>query len=151
MTGSGEAAMTDLTEMVDWLRGVVNGDLAKAKAATPGPWHWDDTRRGLDMGPRLVSEVDDDPDGVIRGWGSGQELDGEGLVVSPENQAHIATHDPNDTIARCEQELEIIETCSFWLHEDDRGVDPCAKAVLEGLAYGYRNRPGWKIAWKPFS
>lgn len=142
--------MTDLTEMVDWLRGVVSGDLQKAKAATSGPW----SVNSENLAETIYGAEDV---AVVAGsrWG------GEAPVFESDADAlHIATHDPRDTIARCEAELAIIDehprtqagsklgkeckTCS-----GDHWGEPYPCPTLRALAYGYRNRDGWKETWRP--
>lgn len=149
--------MTDLTEMVEWLRREVKSDKAAAFAcmskANPGEGHW--TFAGM--------QVRDD-----RGH----------LVVQhtwPNEGAHIATHDPRDTIARCEAELAIVGKhrpvpCPDGLEDlivcsycgptgDDSGAWPVSRDpdylrtlfwpcdLIKDLAHGYRHRPGWKETW----
>jgi hypothetical protein len=43
----------------------------------------------------------------------------------------------------------IVETCRYWLHEDDRGVDPCAQGVLAGLAAEWSTHPEYRTEWTP--
>lgn len=51
--------------------------------------------------------------------------------------SHIVHHDPESVARRCAADREIVETCAFWLHENDAGIDPCARSVLNHLARGY--------------
>jgi hypothetical protein len=150
--------MTNLTEMVDWLRSTVRGDLEKARAATPGPW----SVNSKDLAETIYGA---DHVAVVAGsrWG------GEAPVFESDADAiHIATHDPGDTIARCETELAILNEhapqgrmccriCTapeLEIHGDGGAVwehtpvaNPCRTVQL--LGYGYRHRDGWKERWRP--
>lgn len=54
------------------------------------------------------------------------------------NKALLAEQSDWATVLRrCAAHRRIVETCRFWLHENDAGVDPCAEAVLRDLAADY--------------
>lgn len=55
--------------------------------------------------------------------------------------SHIVRHDPASVLRRCAADRRIVETCQFWLHENDAGTDPCAADVLRDLADGYGVAP----------
>lgn len=40
-----------------------------------------------------------------------------------------------------------VETCEAWLHEDDRGIDPCAAGVLAIHAQRFVSHPDHDPAW----
>lgn len=122
--------MTDLTEMVEWLRREIESEKLAAEKATPGPWRWSD----------LSGQVREDSQ-------FGRAVTTAARTVA--DLVHIATHDPRDTIARCGAELAIIDA--------HYPIDPCdahdaslntiACPTLEHLAHGRRHRPGWKEGW----
>jgi len=96
---------------------------------------------------------------------------GEEIVVYDEGSpdeyqaAHIALNDPQDTIARCEAELAILDEhypqdrgesipgadCGICWHVGVPGASepyPCRTVRL--LASGYKHRPGYREEdWKP--
>lgn len=129
--------------MVEWLRRTIEGDKAAAEAATPGPWEAvvDDHGRGEvdasvwsdDLGYYITEKVSS---------GDRHREDG----------AHIATHDPRDTISRCEAELALLDLYAEVQHMDYEDTEPeyaCGRAVGLGeavrlLTSGYRHRDGWK-------
>ena len=147
-----------MSEMVTWLRAQIEARKAMAGAATCGvPWE---------------AECDDPTDDEV--W---IDVDGEEwrLVVlrgpqSHENMIHVAANDPQDTIARCEAELAILDEhkptdwTAYGDHmcrrchrpreearEDEEQCEwltwPCRTARL--LGSGYRHRPGYLEEWKP--
>lgn len=149
-----------MEEMLTWLRATIEGDKARAEQATAGDWE---------------SVVDDHGRGQVDAsvWSEsiGYYIT-EKVSSGPrhrEDAAHIAIHDPRDTIARCEAELalldlhEHVETSSLArrlaggrcqpfgcevCHEKDQivwGEGVCATIRL--LASGYRHRPGFNPEW----
>lgn len=129
--------MTDLTEMVEWLRREIESDKTAADEAPSGPWRADEEGCCVTNeveGTFISADVDNgDPRPPIR---------------------HVVRHDPRDTIARCEAELAIIDSFAHWDHSG-RFADLAAELhwsilgqVVQRLAYGYRHRPGWKESWK---
>ena len=154
------------------MAGVNSGDeeepvarLALAReAAEPTDGHW--WRRMADAG-----HFDDhrlEPVGHL--WAGEPVLDvdgdvfgGEAIVVYDEGRPsdaqfdHIALNDPQDTIARCEAELAILEEhgSEHMCYENTRDgntwdwhIGDCR--VTRNLASGYRHRPGYREEdWKP--
>lgn len=141
--------MTDLDEMIAFTRAQILARRTLAEAATSGPWQWDLSERGSDQGPRLVSDTDDDPDGVISGWASWHgpnEIDAYGLEISAEDRAHIEANDPRDVIARCDSDLAILDEINRTFAYEDYG-HALADSVVRLLAQGYHHRDGWKAEW----
>lgn len=137
------APMTDLTEMVEWLRGVAKDDLAEAQESVAKAPH---------VSWVLLEDQNDEMAVLLR---------------------HASRHDRRDTIARCEAELALIDlhtgviapdapddqtivcgTCGpfaeqpggLWLDSGpDAGWYPCN--TIKHLASGYRHRDGYKASW----
>jgi hypothetical protein len=85
---------------VAWLRQVIEGDKAAAEAATPGPWAF---------------EGDDPTDDDLYSVHEGEHGDLVGQTVAftrdrqVENGEHMARHDPQDALARCESDLALLD------------------------------------------
>lgn len=144
--------MSDVDEMVAWLRREVEARLKLAREAchsTDGRW-W---RRTTDVGdggppepvgPLYSGEpVIDDRDGEVLG--------GDFIVVYDEGAPsgaqfdHMEANDPRDVIARCEAELAMLDFCVKFAEADHWA----AGRTLTILASGYRRRDGYQEAWKP--
>lgn len=132
--------MTDLTEMVEWLRSEIEGDRDAAVKAGAKSW----TAKRLDRddlfdAPFTAIYTNDYP------W---REVARSGVVMEGD---HIVRHDPRDTIARCEAELKLIDGMAKVIGGEyiDDGELPLAQWVLGELISGYRHRPGWKEGWAP--
>lgn len=144
-----------MNDLVGWLRREIEADKAAALKALPGPWRAE---------PYVYGKPED-------GWGdptNWEVLSTQGTVVSHQayegggadgpDALHIARHDPQDVIARCDAELAILdehedidghcETCGNYdptgLHEHSVAA-PCRTVRL--LAQGYRHRDGWQADW----
>lgn len=63
--------------------------------------------------------------------------------------AYIHRWTPKRVLAEVDAKRRVIETCAFWLYEDDRGIDPCASSTLRLLALPYADRPGYLDEWRP--
>ena len=102
------------------LRAAVEARLATARAATPGPWFWDQTpSNGWGEGeqePVLNSSTDPEPyeDGgqtrwsyksVVSAWGH----DAWGVIVEDADAAHIAANDPATVERQCLADLRRLE------------------------------------------
>jgi Family of unknown function (DUF6221) len=72
----------------------------------------------------------------------------------------MEANDPQDTIARCEAEISILDLCERVISDDARKHDDCGAAsswtalavamhMVRRLAYGYRHWPGYRDEWKP--
>ena len=94
---------------VAWLRAAILARKAAAGAATPGPWEF---------------EGDDPTDDELFSAHVGEHGDLVGDVVAftrdrqVANGQHMALNDPQDTIARCEAELAILDE-HYILYRDD--------------------------------
>jgi hypothetical protein len=86
-----------------------------------------------------------------------QRRDGRRAITDPVGEAerreaadHIVTHQPRDTIARCEADLMELGRHVLNFAGDCQLCDesaPCESLRIN--AYGLRNRPGWQEGWKP--
>ncbi|MDT0302875.1 DUF6221 family protein [Streptomonospora wellingtoniae] len=142
--------MSDVDAMVAWLREQWDADEKAARAATPGPW--------AASGHSLITAED-------------MVEDIEFADIPRRDAAHVARHDPADTLARIEAERAILEqyeqarkaASDHWLqhrgssgdtssllltmmHEHDAIVSTLEHA-LRALASGYRHRAGWQEGW----
>lgn len=137
-----------MDELTAWLRATIQGDKALAEAAPPAPW-----------------TANTEHDEVLAADGiavaEGFALSGRQLRAAVD---HITRHDPRDTIARCEADLELLdehkhaithsglECLSCHVHYGSNGsvrsgAGYCRTVRL--LAYGYRHRDGWQEGWAP--
>lgn len=172
-------------ELVTWLRTAITARMELAREASPhSEGHW--WRREAVMfadggkekvGPLYSGEPVTDDDGEVLG--------GQSVVVYDEGAPgdwqfdHIAANDPQDTIARCEAELAILDAhYIIWRHDrseayeefsvvsigaanQDHGCVTChyyGQGGVKGfgycrtvrhLAYGYRHWSGYRETWKP--
>lgn len=133
--------MTNLTEMVEWLRSQIETDRHWAQQVIALSEEWDSWRWDKKM---------------IWSLGGTQMAEARSPIIA----AHIATHDPRDTIARCEAELGIIDDYEQARRKLESGPDPCApgsvflsgrhdalRGAITRLGYGYRHRDGYKASW----
>lgn len=122
--------MTD--GMMSWLRAQIEADLMRALGLPRGPWHAE--LLGDKGYPQRVSN-------------GRAVLIAETFSNAPQGSTpadHIAAHDSQTTIARCEAEL-----AELALHEPnfadccplDDQVSPCESVRIK--ASGYRHRPGF--------
>jgi len=94
---------------VAWLRAQIEARKAAAQAATPGPWEFE----GDDPADDELYSVHDgivDLVGVTVAWTRHRQV---------ANGQHMALNDPQDTIARCEAELAILDE-HYILTDSDR-------------------------------
>jgi hypothetical protein len=133
--------MTDLTDMVGWLRSTVTGDLEKVK----GEQHRNDSSDAYSCPASRTEPIGDLP--------YGQENCDCGLIARK-----------RDTTARCEAELGIIDDYEQARRKLESGPDPRApgsvflsgrhdalRGAITRLVYGYRHRDGYKASWTGMS
>lgn len=148
-----------------WLRTILEKDLRLAKGCPKGPWEWYD--RGHSAS--LQSEPTED-EYVVHVLDVDQSpRDGHGFITDRPELRHIAQHDPQDVIARCEADLAVLKwhqpvntgtrgrldclICCPPDYEHGRHIYedwPCRTIRL--LAWGYRHRDGYpEVAgdWTP--
>ncbi|MFF5211877.1 DUF6221 family protein [Streptosporangium sp. NPDC000396] len=175
-----------MNEMLTWLRATIEGDLAAAlRASNRLPGHSE--RRGAALGIEhdgaKPEEVTVWPTQAER-WAAEPDSPAGGKVVvasrsarrreaaasdDPATLAHIAIHDPQDTVARCMAELAELNELKAMPHHgwDNRppygcpmvrpdvwadpvctcGRDAFVNRMIGIKAYGYRHRPGWQEGW----
>ena len=127
--------MSSDEEPVAWLRAQVEARLALAREAGGGEWQAGCTCEG------------DCP-----GYPACEEVIGDGIHIYSEGghdafqAGHIAANDPQDTIARCEAELAILDACHQGIRN---GRAFLAEEIIRLLAGGYKHRPGFPEEWKP--
>ena len=156
-----------MSELTDWLHAQVLERKATADKASQGPWQ-----------TRYLEEEDTDeawaiiaPDQDVVGAG----WEGGGVWLETDAN-HMVLNNPQDTIARCEAELDILNEhygvqaflegiaqkacrrCSDRIPDDMRlpggnlwqAVEPSPCKTIRLLASGYRHRPGYKAEeWAP--
>lgn len=128
-----------MSDIASWLRATIEGDKADALNVSDGPYkpetwtaaQYTDGNRGWEVAGQLSHVV-----------GGAFEKDA----------AHMARHDPRDTVARCDAELAILDRYDELLARGQTNVmDEDRIWLAQGfvclLASGYRNRDGWKDAW----
>ena len=163
--------MSSEEEPVAWLRSAILERKARAQAASEGPWDTSEVTpawagfRENPLAPANVACVQDGQDYtlfVALQFGQPPDLD-------EANAAHMALNDPQDTIARCEAELAILDLYERTLAIVRAPVDLKALAtekpviremrardyldaerescvlreVVRLLAGGYKHRPGF--------
>ncbi|MET8694711.1 DUF6221 family protein [Streptomyces bauhiniae] len=73
-----------------------------------------------------------------------------GDTIDDEIGNHIAAHDPAAVIADLDAKLAIVDLCATFLHDDDRGIDPCAEGTLCLLAQPFAGHSGHRgEEWAP--
>lgn len=148
-----------MSDLLSWLRSTIEGDKAAAELAASGEHngvaftgHWTFTHgddvvyqdgRRIPGGEGIVSRSCD--------------CCGPASAGHAEDLAHIALHDPRDTIARCEAELAlldefipIVEELDYIAYSEGLGSLPYGepqRRLLKTLASGYRHRPGFNPDW----
>jgi hypothetical protein len=144
--------VTDLSNLVEFLRAALDEDERVARAATRGPWRVSvEGSEGSYISPDY---------GDIRtksrfiGIANGR--------VQPEdgrNAVHIARHDPARVLAEVAAKRAIVDRYEVLLayaaRPYDDHPDPSRRAgylhalvvVMEGLAQPYAGRPGWREEW----
>jgi hypothetical protein len=136
--------MSSEEEAVAWLRAAIEARKATAMA----------TSRRKDLSLAWVLRGHPSESAMIR--------DGDGLVVvydegtpNDEEAAHMVLNDPQDTVARCEAELAILDACApsksteAALEAGDISTEEYVTGAVMGsqvirlLAGGYKHRPGF--------
>lgn len=141
-------------EMLAWLKATIEAD--KVAAEKNGSEVW-------------LAAVADDSNWLIKIEGGGSIGESCGCCVCgtmhSDEAAHIAIHDPRDTIARCEAELKLLDEhqpivdsgrdpawpapghCLGCRTPDGEDYQPFPCATVRLLATGRRHRPGFKPEW----
>lgn len=134
--------MSDVAEMVAWLRREIEADKAAALAAVAPPW-------SAFIAGSLMSGAPPNDEEFCAVFGEEFEPDDA-------TARHIARHDPQDVIADCDAKLQIVRELSTvtlwnWPSPADGSVPmeyvEALRHVLKLLAQGYRHRDGWKDEW----
>ncbi len=155
--------MTD-PEMLSWLRAAITERLGLARKANTGDrWEADkhyDALWSVDLQPSAgtVSDGEDWQSAQVTGIADAASYEApRWLLAFTWHARHIAANDPQDTIARCEAELAILDACeeateagripegATW--SDDAAGAVLAERVISLVAAGYRHHPGWKAEW----
>lgn len=144
-------------DMLSWLRAVVEGDKAAAEATSATPHRKAETASADHAAWSYSGEsgVVMCGCGVFEGVASGNcgccWPDAEGREV---DLAHIALHDPRDTIARCEAELALLDdhaeaTAHYAKHlEAPAGEVYGLWVAIKRLLSGYQHREGFNPDWQ---
>jgi hypothetical protein len=165
-----------MTDLVAFVRACLDEDERVARAATPGPWRWEepsgeewptyDESLVSDGKMERFSEGDEYPASVLVGWG----YDASGIEANQADRDHIARHDPARVLAEVAAKRAILERHHRRDSEDDYpqhwGVDsscvgchagydeePWTKDIsecpeLRDLAQPFAGRPGWREEWR---
>jgi hypothetical protein len=143
--------MTDLPDMVAWVRQQIDEDERVARAATPGPWRVSvEGSEGSYISPdygdvRTKSRFI----GIVNGR------------VQPEdgrNAAHIARHDPARVLAEVAAKRTIVDhyeawaatlrqTPEGWTLETATAYRMAMEWTVRQLAQPLAGRPGWREEW----
>lgn len=126
-------------DMLSWLRKVIEGDRAVAEENLGEVWTAVDDR---DEG--FFIEIED---AGSLGKACGCCITG---TLAEVEAKHIALHDPRDTIARCEAELELLDRCERVIANPeayDETAEELAEDVIRRFASGYRHREGFNPDW----
>lgn len=135
--------------MTAWLRSQIGERRALAEAAGGKEWR---TGCSGEHGP-------------MSHYPGCEQVEGDDITVYAEGghnadqAAHIAANDPQDTIARCEAELAILDECEKAVriartYKDGDGILALAEArtwlaATSLIASGYQHRPGFRQDWLP--
>lgn len=132
--------------LLAFINACLDEDEAAARAATPGPWQWNDDA--------------EDGYGYAPDWA---ELMSRGRrVTSVEGQfgiravdaRHIAAWDParvlDEVAAKRRMLREMTDHAPPWADSRSQEIyETIADEVLPCLAWPYRHRPGWDPSWAP--
>jgi hypothetical protein len=149
-----------MTDLVEFLRAALDEDERVARAATPGPWRWEEPSDSEwpTYDQSLVSDGKADggePAAVLLGWGH----DASGIEAEQADRDHIARHDPARVLAEVAAKRAILDRyealLAYAARPYDDHPDPSRRAgylhalqvVIEGLAQPYAGRPGWREEW----
>jgi len=151
--------MSDVDDLVVWLRAQLDDDEQLALAADPGPWVV-----GSEWGAattRVYVKAEYSPlDTVGTCVFAAQIASKDG---GRENAAHIARHDPAAVLAdiaakRCQLEYweltrrRLVEVCDVQGVSSPRSAEAAAAAlddVVTALGSAYATRPGYRDDWRP--
>ena len=166
-----------MSDLVAFLLARIGEDEATAKAATAGPWEWDEPFQSeypggewTDQGPNLTSKTATwmTPEGggpypvtVLSAWG----YDAWGINAEAADQAHIARHDPARVLREAEAKRKILAehasgypttypkpsgqpTCGIC-HCGTWDWEPCdwPCATVRALAAVYSDHPAYLEQW----
>lgn len=120
----------DLTE---FLLARIAEDESEARAATPGPWIWDDDN--------LISAASPDEAVVI--------TDGGAYPPTGETADFIATHSPDRVLAECEAKRRIVADPEPQYRADYHGWHITKQSMLRYLAAVYSDHADYRPEWRP--
>lgn len=128
--------MTDMDQLVVWLRETMNAAWRDAEEATPGPW----TVRGLgrhDQAAILQDTGTRSPAGFPTGPAF---MDAQGSRATADAR-HAARHNPASVLRRIAADRKTVDDCDDILHDFVFGAfRKLAEDTIRNLAEGY----GWK-------
>lgn len=149
--------MTASAPLVEFLTARLDEDEAVARAATPGPWQWDD--RGDDdpvletvaRGKRYSDGSEGAAATIINAWGH----DEWGVVVEDADAAHIARHDPTRVLAQVAASRTILEahgplvigSQSYCSSCGDVPVEDFPCETVRALTAPYAGHPDYDAKW----
>lgn len=166
---------TAVGTLTEFLLARIAEDEAVARAAKPGPWHWErrDDPRQPDV--RLVSSAPKpDPQQVdwlsndrtaaaayYEQWerwavaeGNAADEWGATIEIADTDAAHIARHDPARVLAECDAKRRIVADHAST-HECPKDGDSCGWwdgepcDVIRLLALPYADHPDYRDEWRP--
>lgn len=133
-----------MTNLVGWVRPLIEARKTAAEAATPGPW----------TAKQVVYWAPPDPD-IWQIWAgsevvvSHQHHEGGG-IDSEANAEHIAWNDPRQIIADCTKDLALLDQHppGSWVGDDEDRWQRCGGEewveypcrTVRLVAWGYRHR-----------
>lgn len=142
--------------ITEFLEARIAEDEAEARAASPGPWKWDDEPA---MDEAFLYAPNDEA--VLVAYG----LHTQGfLECTDENRTHIARYDPSRVLAECAAKRAIIdehglddsstkdycESCADWWNSElGEGPPPVAWPcpTLRSVAAVYKDHPDYQQEW----
>ncbi|MEU6709976.1 DUF6221 family protein [Nonomuraea sp. NPDC046802] len=153
-------------EMLSWLRSTIEGDKALAEVAgncerygVRYTGHWTYT-----PGDDLVYQDGRRGPGVAGIVGRSCACCGPASAGYPHDLMHVATHDPRDTIARCEADLKFLDDLVAVVGDldeiaygegqaarcpgrDGEYIHEAVPYLLKVFAQGFKHRPGFNPEW----